>query len=299
MVSTWKRFLTSAALAASLQGAISTPALAEQPPFSPAETERVKTDDPLTEKVEDQKAFFERIALHFNWNWFSLYPTATSAPERSLLAIIDSEEIPVHTFGLSLDCFVGKTSSYHNWHGALPVGIFFDISSSHFLGTLEDRGIVSYQGIRAGYRIKSKMDYLAIGFTVSPAVIYQNGPVEIGLGIDLKGGLSSLTSKSTFTVGISDKAIREVIRGLGADPDAEGTLFVRGVGGFLQALAGPVVNVSGVVCSGGAGIRYDWLTLHAREEIDNPSLRKEMVGQYTATYGEPALVVGARCGYRF
>ena len=210
------------------------------------------------------------------------------------------EDLPVSTFGLSVDCFIGSKDFSQGWYGTLPFGIFVDYSSTHlFRSPIDDTGTVKYNGITAGYRIKGDMNYFAIGFTFGPSVLYQKGPFSIGLSIDLKGGLTFIASENQIDIALTDKAIRALVEKEGVEPDAHGSIKIYGFGGFGQILVGPVIGLYDVVCSGGAGLRYDGLNLRVQEYVDNPQLMAQLPGNYKAEYNRASLLFGAKCGYRF
>lgn len=299
MTSSWRRAFSTFALASQLL--FGTPEASAKPPISPPVTLQPAapaedTSDSLDGKVVDPRDF----PLYFNWNLFYLSPSALPTPKNSILSLADMEDLAVSTLGLSVDCFIGSKDLSQGWYGTLPFGIFVDYSSTQlFRSSIDDTGAVKYNGITAGYRIKGDMNYFALGLTFGPSVLYQNGPFSIGLSIDIKGGLTFLASENKIDIGLTDKVIRAFAEEQGIEPDAHGSIKIYGFGGFGQVLVGPVIGLYDVVCSGGAGLRYDGLTLRVQERVDNPQLMEQLPGNYKSEYGRASLLFGAKCGYRF
>ncbi|MBI4151327.1 hypothetical protein HY496_00010 [Candidatus Woesearchaeota archaeon] len=240
------------------------------------------------------------LPLYLNWNLFYLNPSVLSAPKNSLLSAVNTNELTVSTLGLSLDCVIGSQDFGEGWFGTLPFGIFMDYGSTHlFQSAIEAVGIATHKGITAGYKLKGNMEYFAVGLTFGPSFSYQKGPFSIGLSFDLKSGLTHIPGEIRIDLGLTDKTIRAIALDNGISPDATGKINFTSMGAFAQVLAGPIFSIYDVVCSGGAGLRYDALSVHVREGANHPLLAADLPGNYQAKYNQGSIVFGAKCGYRF
>ncbi len=294
MTFSWRKLVSSAALASQL--IFTGPqALAKAPPPPDNSEQR---DSPLESKLKT--SHFEISPLSVNWNLFYIDPNLLGTPHNSMLGQISLDEFAVSTLGISVDLFRSSTELGHGWHGDLPVGIFFDFSSSRLFDFIKkDHGSVNYNNVLIGYRTKAEMNYFALGLTFSPSTYYQAGPFSLGLTVDFKGGMTFFTTETKVELGLTDAVARAYAEGMGISPDASGSIKIYGFGGFGQVLVGPRISLYDVVCSGGVGLRYDGLTLRSHETVDNPLLAKGLIGDYKMDYGNVSLVFGAKCGYNF
>ncbi len=299
MVSWWRKTLSSFAVASSLasQLILTAPSASAAPPL-----EKIVKEQNVDElKVNEQEVSEEKpVPIYVNWNLFYLNPAAIPVPKGSILSVMNLDELPVHALGLSADCFTWSKDFGRSWQGTLPFGIFTDLSSTSLLqASLQDKGTIKYKELDTRYKIRGDISYFAIGLTLNPAVFYQSKSFSIGLAIDFKGGLTFLASENQIGFGLTDKTVRGAAESQGVSPDAAGSVKIYGFGGFGQVLIGPIISLEDVVCSGGAGFRYDLLTLRVQEKIDNNSLMKDLPGNYDTKYHQSSLLFGAKCGYRF
>ncbi len=290
----WRKSLSSAALASQLlfNGF---EASAKAPPITnPVEQQ----DSRLEQKLNT--SHFEISPLYVDWNLFYINPKLLSPPKNSMLGQIDLDEFAVSTLGVSVDLMTRSTELGKGWHGDLPFGVFLDVSSSRLFNFFnEEHGAVRYDGVVIGYQTKTDMNYFSLGLSFSPSAFYENGPFSIGLTVDFKCGLTFFNSNTKVDLGLTDAIARAYAEGLGISPDASGSIKIYGFGGFSQVLIGPRISLYGAICSGGAGLRYDGLTLRVNETIDNKLLAEGLLGNFKTEYNNGSLVFGAKCGYNF
>ncbi len=299
MTFSWRKLVSSVALASQLL--FSSPeASAKDPPLRapPTIDKLVQDNSPSRERLKS--SYFEVSPVYVDWNLFYINPQLLSPPKNSMLGQIDLDEFAVSTLGLSLDLLTHSTELGKGWHGDLPLGVFLDVSSSRLFDFFnKEHGFVIYDGVVIGYQTMTEMSYFALGLNFSPSAFYKNGPFSIGLTVDFKGGLTFFNSNTKIDLGLTDAAARAYALGLGISPDASGSIKIYGFGGFAQVLIGPRISLYDVICSGGAGLRYDGLTLRVNETIDNKLLAEGLLGNFKTEYNTGSIVFGAKCGYHF
>lgn len=301
MVSWWKRALSTGAVIGSLLGPA--PSVKADTPHSSLES-KIEEVSPENTRVEtfylDSDQEKSEPGIYFQWNYFTLKPLLLTPPKNSILSLVDSEDIDVSSLGVSLDFFVKRQDFTAPWQGQLSLGLFFDFSSTRmYHNTLVNKGVVYYEGIRAGYDLKGEMTYFDFGLLLQPSLMYSVGPLKVGLSFELKAGTAFISNENKIDISLKDEAIIDFVKGLGLRPDSHGSVQVYGGGGFAQMLLGPAVEWKGITCFAGIGIRYDYLELSILEKIDNPEIQKIHKGNYNDEYSSLTLTYGAKCGYRF